>query len=159
MDLCFLSFPHLQNIKCLTVQALAGPGWLLREHFVASNFHLLYWFKSENIHFFFMGHMGLVIFLLLKMKFLRNFQKFGFTASYNIGFGLCFSGKARDWSMLNNSETHGLLLRQKWICAWLSPPLLYIFFLNKDFRWFGFSIVQEIDIQVMSWLVGGLSRA
>lgn len=40
--------------------------------------------------------MGLVIFLLLKMKFLRNFQKFGFTASYNIGFGLCFSGKARD---------------------------------------------------------------
>jgi hypothetical protein len=47
---------------------------------------------------------GLGEFLLLKMKFLRKFQKFGFTASYNITFG--FRVCQRE---LNDSEPHGFL--------------------------------------------------
>lgn len=41
---------------------------------------------------YFYGTHGLgVFFLLLKIKFLRKIQNFGFTASYNIKFGLCVS--------------------------------------------------------------------
>ena len=106
---------------------LSSLDELHNERHVASNFHLLYWFKSENTHLFLWDTWAWWFFLLLKKKFLRKIQKFGFTASYNIEFGLCFSGKARDWSMLNNSAPHGFLWRQKWMCALFSPLLLYMF--------------------------------
>lgn len=72
-------------------KSLHGQDELHREHYVASNFHLLYWFKSENIHLFLWDTGAQGFFLLLKIKFLRKIQNFGFTASYHIKFGLWVS--------------------------------------------------------------------
>lgn len=52
---------------------------------------------------YFYGTHGLGDFLLLKVKFLRKIQNFGFTASYHITFGFCVSqAKPKSWMTTNH---------------------------------------------------------